>query len=165
MGIGSGLATTTVPLALAAIARPRFKQSLGVANQLSIVVGILAAQLLAFPLGYAYLWRGVPALAALLAALQLLWSLWISPISIHDDASFESQPLLDGAYFHGPTETGEPREQLTVPQLLACTELDVTRPRELTTPIILTVVPLVLITQLAQQISGTSAGTSPSASI
>lgn len=142
IGLGCGVATTTVPLVLADLAPPGAKKALGIMNQLFIVLGILAAQALSFPLGKASIWRGVPAIAVLVGALQLLGSCVVHlPGDAGDD---ETTPLLGG------------QAQLTIAELLASRDPQVTRGRESNQPDKLTPVPLVLITQFFQQACGPS---------
>ncbi|PWN32476.1 general substrate transporter [Meira miltonrushii] len=81
MGIGSGIALTIVPGFLNDISPPALQGSIGVLNQLSIVIGILVAQ----ALGVSSLgdkgsnrWRIVPVISAAIALAQLL----LSPFAI-----------------------------------------------------------------------------------
>lgn len=119
VGVGCGLATTTVPLVLADLGPPGATKALGIANQLFIVLGILAAQALSFPFGRPGVWRYVPATAAAVAALQLLGSVLVRlPGDTSSGSAGEEEPLL-GA---------EP--PLTISELLSSQDPQVTRGRE-----------------------------------
>lgn len=96
VGLGSGLATVTVPLYLAEIAPVSIKRSLGILNQLFIVFGILIGQSLSFPFAKAMEWRWVFAISVGIGALQLLGSLFISDKD-GKDRSDEAEPLLGNA--------------------------------------------------------------------
>lgn len=81
MGVGSGIALTIVPGFLNDISPPSIQGSIGVLNQLSIVIGILIAQ----ALGVSTLgdkgsnrWRIVPIISSAIALVQLL----LSPFAI-----------------------------------------------------------------------------------
>lgn len=107
VGLGCGLATTTVPLVLAEIAPANQKRALGILNQLFIVTGVLVGQALSFPLGHAYMWRGVPAVSAVVAIGQLIGSKFVN-VDPSTPASAEDEPLL---------ERNVAREPLTILQL------------------------------------------------
>ncbi|BEI86451.1 hypothetical protein CcaverHIS002_0607380 [Cutaneotrichosporon cavernicola] len=139
VGLGCGLATTTVPLVLADLAPPGSKKALGIANQLFIVLGILVAQTLSFPFGRAGVWRVVPATAAAVALVQLLGSLLVRlPGDLPSSAPGE-EPLLGGA------PRSRPEVPLTITELLSSRDPEVTRG-----------LPLVLATQFFQQTTGPS---------
>lgn len=99
VGFGAGLATVSVPLFLSEIAPPSIKKSLGIMNQLFIVIGMLLGQSLSIPLTRYGQWRWVFAVSAGLAVLQILGSLAISAPEVKRevrDAGGEDQPLLEG---------------------------------------------------------------------
>lgn len=102
IGLGCGLATTTVPLVLADLAPNGIKKALGILNQLFIVLGILVAQSLSFPLGKEMLWRGVPGIAAGIGILQLVGSVFVRlKGNGGHDPDVESEPLLGNGTFYG----------------------------------------------------------------
>lgn len=85
MGIGSGIALVVVPGYLNDLSPPALQGSVGVLNQLSIVIGILTAQGLgvssladAPTQGSSGPWRFVPLVSSIIAALQLL----LSPLAV-----------------------------------------------------------------------------------
>ncbi|CAK9784948.1 putative vacuolar membrane protein [Cutaneotrichosporon oleaginosum] len=129
VGLGCGLATTTVPIVLTDLA-PRGK-ALGIANQLFIVFGILVAQALSFPFGGPGVWRLVPASAAGIAILQLAGSCLVH-LPRDSAATGENEPLLDA-------------EILTIHELFSSRDPQVKRG-----------LPLILATQFFQQATGPS---------
>ncbi|BEJ17082.1 hypothetical protein CspHIS471_0604830 [Cutaneotrichosporon sp. HIS471] len=140
VGLGCGLATTTVPLVLADLAPPGSKKALGIANQLFIVLGILVAQTLSFPFGRAGVWRVVPATAAAVALVQLLASLLVRlPGDLPSSPDQVEEPLL------GDAPQSRPEVPLTISELLSSSDPEVTRG-----------LPLVLATQFFQQTTGPS---------
>lgn len=75
-GVGSGIGVVVVPIFLNEISPPAMKGSVGVLNQVSIVVGIFIAQALgASPLGAGGRgWRSVPAVSGVVSVVQLVMS-------------------------------------------------------------------------------------------
>ncbi|KDN38031.1 general substrate transporter [Tilletiaria anomala UBC 951] len=75
MGLGAGIAVVCVPIYLSDISPPALKGSVGVLNQLGIVLGIFAAQvtgsLLTSP-GHSISWRWTPGISAVISAAQLV---------------------------------------------------------------------------------------------
>ena len=61
-----------VPIFLSEVAPPSQKDSIGILNQLGIVIGILVTQILGFFLASPSTWRIVFLISAALSALQLL---------------------------------------------------------------------------------------------
>lgn len=99
VGFGSGLATVSVPLFLSEIAPPSIKKSLGIMNQLFIVIGMLLGQSLSIPLTQYSKWRYVFAVSTGLAILQVLGSLTIDAKEVKKESremGGEEQPLLEG---------------------------------------------------------------------
>jgi len=82
IGIGSGLGLCVVPAYLSEISPPAIKGSVGVLNQLGIVVGILFTQIFGIFLSAPTVWRFIPLIAAALALAQLL----LSPLAIDSPA-------------------------------------------------------------------------------
>ncbi|CAM9105512.1 unnamed protein product [Phaeothamnion confervicola] len=74
IGFGSGYASVIVPIYLGELAPPTLRGTLGTLTQFSMVIGILAANLLAFPLATADGWRWLFGVTAVLALLQLMCS-------------------------------------------------------------------------------------------
>ncbi|GMK57158.1 hypothetical protein CspeluHIS016_0309980 [Cutaneotrichosporon spelunceum] len=124
VGLGCGLATTTVPLVLADVAPPGSKKALGIANQLFIVLGILAAQTLSFPFGKMVVWRFVPATAAAVALAQLLGSLLVRLPGDYPASNRmgEAEPLI----CEDPPLLGR-ETPLTISELLSSYDPEVTR--------------------------------------
>ncbi|PWN51543.1 general substrate transporter [Violaceomyces palustris] len=79
-GLASGVGVVIVPIYLSELAPTSMRGSIGVLNQLSIVLGIFTAQALgASRLGESPTeWRWVPTVAFLLAMVQLVVSFWSS---------------------------------------------------------------------------------------
>ncbi|KAF9205284.1 hypothetical protein BGZ49_004227 [Haplosporangium sp. Z 27] len=71
VGIGCGAVTVIVPMYIAEISPPELRGSLGVMNQLGIVVGILFAQVLGLYLSTPTAWRIIILSGAVLSILQL----------------------------------------------------------------------------------------------
>ncbi|KAF9433920.1 hypothetical protein BGZ76_008806 [Entomortierella beljakovae] len=76
IGIGCGAVTVIVPMYLAEISPPELRGSLGVMNQLGIVVGILFAQVLGLYLSTPSGWRIILLSGAGLSLLQLVLLLY-----------------------------------------------------------------------------------------
>ncbi|KAF8502449.1 general substrate transporter [Gautieria morchelliformis] len=74
IGAGSGLGLCVVPAYLSEISPPAIRGSIGVLNQLGIVLGIFITQALGIVLAAPSLWRLVPLIAAAVALAQLLLS-------------------------------------------------------------------------------------------
>ncbi|KIJ29886.1 hypothetical protein M422DRAFT_36797 [Sphaerobolus stellatus SS14] len=74
IGIGSGLGLCVVPPYLSEISPDNIKGSVGVLNQLGIVLGILFTQIVGIFVAAPTVWRFVPFISASLALLQLCLS-------------------------------------------------------------------------------------------
>ncbi|KAF9357577.1 hypothetical protein BGX26_003473 [Mortierella sp. AD094] len=72
IGVGCGAVTVIVPMYLAEISPPELRGSLGVMNQLGIVVGILFAQVLGLYLSTPTAWRIILLSGMALSVLQVL---------------------------------------------------------------------------------------------
>ncbi|KAG0145100.1 hypothetical protein CROQUDRAFT_659026 [Cronartium quercuum f. sp. fusiforme G11] len=72
IGIGCGLNTVLVPIYLSEISPIAIRGSIGVMNQLGIVCGILASQVVSLPLSRPYIWRWIFILSVLINGIQLL---------------------------------------------------------------------------------------------
>ncbi|WVQ82698.1 hypothetical protein IAT38_004830 [Cryptococcus sp. DSM 104549] len=136
LGSGCGLSTVTVPNFLSEIAPPSIKRSLGIMNQVFIVIGMLAGQSLSFPFGKPYAWRYVLVASVTLAILQLLGSISVAEPEKAVGGGEETDALLG--------EEGE-REPLSIKGLLLSKDPRVTRGFL-----------VVLVTQLSQQLCGVS---------
>ena len=97
IGVGSGLSTVSVPLFLAEIAPPRIKKSLGLANQLFIVIGMLIGQSLSFPFAKYTKWRFVFAVPVTLAVVQLVASVAISMPQLKKDVTVATEEIDEEA--------------------------------------------------------------------
>ncbi|OCF33909.1 hypothetical protein I316_04251 [Kwoniella heveanensis BCC8398] len=142
VGFGCGLATVSVPLFLAEIAPPSIKRSLGIMNQIFIVIGMLASQSLSFPFAKPYIWRYVLVVSVGLAVLQLIGSLWVREPSAKSESQAgrpndEEAPLISG--------DAEVQNPLTIKELLLSKDPQVSRG-----------LLVVLVTQLSQQFCGVS---------
>ena len=71
IGFASGLASVVVPVYLGEIAPPTLRGTLGTLTQFSMVIGILVADLLAFPLADLKSWRWLFAVTPMLCLVQL----------------------------------------------------------------------------------------------
>lgn len=110
MGIGSGIALTIVPGFLNDISPPALQGSIGVLNQLSIVIGILIAQ----ALGVSSLgdkgsnrWRIVPIISAAIALAQLL----LSPFAIECPSDSKEPDSIRKKLWKTETQQSHSREQ------------------------------------------------------
>jgi MFS transporter, SP family, solute carrier family 2 (facilitated glucose transporter), member 3 len=74
IGFASGIAMVVVPVYLGEIAPPTLRGTLGTCTQFAIVIGILASNLLAFPLATSQGWRWLFLITPLLSGLQLIAS-------------------------------------------------------------------------------------------
>ncbi|KAF8303086.1 general substrate transporter [Clavulina sp. PMI_390] len=100
IGIGCGLGLCALPLYLAETAPARLKDKVGVLNQLSITIGILATQAIGLPLARSSQWRPVPFASALLgvahAALGVFVNdtpAWLAAKGRHSEAESVSRTL------------------------------------------------------------------------
>lgn len=116
VGIGCGLSTVTVPVFVAQLAPPSMKRSLGISNQISIVIGMLAAQSLSFPFAHPDRWRFVFIAPAMLALIQLAGSLLVNNPVVESQEAPEIEALL---------ETSQEAETLTIKDLFLSREPDV----------------------------------------
>ncbi|KAK8866056.1 hypothetical protein IAR55_001207 [Kwoniella newhampshirensis] len=138
VGLGCGVGTVTVPVFLSEIAPPSIKRSLGIMNQVFIVIGMLIAQSLSFPFAKPYLWRYVLIASTGLAVVQLFGSFFIhEPATEKSDADIADEESL-------LVPTGEPA-LLGIMELLTSKDARVTRG-----------LLVVLVTQLSQQFCGVS---------
>ncbi|MBW0498665.1 hypothetical protein O181_038380 [Austropuccinia psidii MF-1] len=78
IGIGCGLNTVLVPIYLSEISPPSIRGSIGVMNQLAIVIGIFISQLISLPFAKSYDWRWIFAISAAVS----LFHLFTSPLMI-----------------------------------------------------------------------------------
>ncbi|KIR55568.1 vacuolar membrane protein [Cryptococcus gattii Ru294] len=136
VGIGCGLSTVTVPVFIAQIAPPIMKRSLGISNQISIVIGMLVAQSLSFPFAHPGRWRFVFIAPAMLALIQLAGSLLVKNPLVESQEDPELEALLEPSQ-----EVGA----LTIKGLFLSREPDVTNAFH-----------VVLATQMSQQLCGIS---------
>ncbi|OAV92812.1 hypothetical protein PTTG_07093 [Puccinia triticina 1-1 BBBD Race 1] len=161
VGVGCGLTTVLVPLSLADVAPSTIRGAIGVTNQLAIVLGIFAAQILSLPLATAFRWRWIFAFSALVSLLQLVLApllaadLAADPSSDRSDdddpLDFEHEALLAPAHsIHLQPPSVPPLPPLSLAQLLR------DQPWKLD-PALASGLAIVLITQLAQQLSGINA--------
>ncbi|AAW42626.2 vacuolar membrane protein, putative [Cryptococcus deneoformans JEC21] len=134
VGIGCGLSTVTVPVFVAQLAPPSMKRSLGISNQISIVIGMLAAQSLSFPFAHPDRWRFVFIAPAMLALIQLAGSLLVNNPVVESQEAPEIEALL---------ETSQEAETLTIKDLFLSREPDVIKGFH-----------VVLATQMSQQLCG-----------
>lgn len=70
-GFASGLSTVLVPVYLGEMAPPTMRGTLGTLSQFAMVIGILASDLLAFPLATDRRWRFLFAVTPVLAFAQV----------------------------------------------------------------------------------------------
>jgi MFS transporter, SP family, solute carrier family 2 (facilitated glucose transporter), member 3 len=84
IGFASGLSSVVVPVYLGEIAPPTLRGTLGTLTQFAMVIGILMADIFAFPLANAQGWRYLFSVTPALCVVQLL----ISPLLL------ESPPWL-----------------------------------------------------------------------
>lgn len=182
MGIGSGIALVIVPGYLNDLSPPALQGSIGVLNQLSIVIGILSAQ----ALGVSNLgdqdangaWRFVPIISSLIALIQLLLSPFAleSPSNSNDSDSIKkrlwytsasSSMRQGGREVEDPLLTPEepdadtgseihPEKQYSISSLLklACSVTSSNNPAE---EHIRKGIRMIIFTQMAQQLSGINA--------
>ena len=123
VGIGCGLSTVTVPVFVAQIAPPSMKRSLGISNQISIVIGMLAAQSLSFPFAHPDRWRFVFIAPAMAALIQLGGSLLVNNPVMESQEAPELEALL---------EPSPEVETLTIKDLFLSREPHVTKGCECT---------------------------------
>lgn len=74
IGFASGYSSVLVPIYLGELAPPTLRGMLGTLTQFALVIGILVADLLAFPFATPQNWRVLFAVTALVAVIQLLCS-------------------------------------------------------------------------------------------
>ena len=74
IGFASGYSSVLVPIYLGELAPPSLRGMLGTISQFGLVVGILVADLLAFPFATEDQWRTLFAVTAVIAFGQLLMS-------------------------------------------------------------------------------------------
>lgn len=169
IGVGCGLATVLVPMYLHEIAPPNIRGSIGVLNQLAIVIGILTGQALSLPFAKPNLWRAIFVVSAAGAAAQILLApvMVESPQWAKEKASVdhpgsptrvdgrharlagedpETAGLLEDDMEEEPASGGQmSRSHLSVLEVLKEWRTDAAVAKGMR---------IVLITQLAQQISG-----------
>ena len=81
-GFASGLSTVLVPVYLGEMAPPTMRGTLGTLSQFAMVIGILASDLLAFPLATEQSWRYLFAVTPILAFVQVkICTMYIYDIS------------------------------------------------------------------------------------
>jgi SP family facilitated glucose transporter-like MFS transporter 3 len=74
IGFASGYSTVLIPIYLGELAPPTLRGTLGTLTQFAMVIGILVADLLAFPFATVGGWRVLFAVTLIIAILQLLMS-------------------------------------------------------------------------------------------
>jgi MFS transporter, SP family, solute carrier family 2 (facilitated glucose transporter), member 3 len=74
IGLASGFSSVLVPIYLGELAPPSLRGRLGTVTQFALVIGILIADLLAFPFATVEGWRTLFAVTAVVSAMQLLCS-------------------------------------------------------------------------------------------
>eukprot|EP00934_Nitzschia_sp_Nitz4_P008197 Nitzschia sp. Nitz4//scaffold145_size56662//38919//41043//NITZ4_006563-RA/size56662-snap-gene-0.93-mRNA-1//-1//CDS//3329536595//8187//frame0 len=98
IGMASGFSTVLVPIYLGELAPPRLRGTLGTLTQFACVVGILASNLLAFPLATHHNWRYLFGVTPMLALVQMALSPWLveSPrwLLHRDPKSQEARTIL-----------------------------------------------------------------------
>ncbi|GAA98494.1 uncharacterized protein L969DRAFT_88594 [Mixia osmundae IAM 14324] len=72
VGVGCGMSTVLVPMYLSEIAPSKMKGKIGIMTQLSIVLGIFAAQALSLPFVGPGQWRYIPFISGIIALIQIL---------------------------------------------------------------------------------------------
>lgn len=72
VGIASGMSTVLVPVYLGELAPPKLRGMIGTLNQFAAVVGVLVADLLAFPFANSWGWRFAFALTIVVSSLQIM---------------------------------------------------------------------------------------------
>jgi MFS transporter, SP family, solute carrier family 2 (facilitated glucose transporter), member 3 len=72
IGFASGFSSVLVPIYLGEMAPPTLRGMLGTVTQFAMVIGILAADLFAFPLATEWRWRFLFAVTPLVAVIQLI---------------------------------------------------------------------------------------------
>ncbi|EGG02384.1 uncharacterized protein MELLADRAFT_44903 [Melampsora larici-populina 98AG31] len=182
IGLGCGLNTVLVPIYLSEISPVAIRGSIGVMNQLGIVIGILASQVVSMPLAKPFIWRWIFVISGCINAFQLV----IAPLMIespkwameqeakragilptqstlrnesedlteaqgpNDDV--ERQGLLSHHDSPGANEvhaqTSTSQDELSISELFREWHHD---------PVLASGLKVVLITQLAQQLSGVNA--------
>lgn len=186
VGIGCGLNTVVVPIYLSEISPVPIRGSVGVMNQLAIVTGIFISQLISLPLSMPSIWRWIFVFSACLSGLQLLTSPFMiesskwameqerkrlesmkAPSSDHDQLTSsssnknltfnngdapEQQGLLESRDHRSlnqvEAQNSPSRENFTMSQMLKHSRHD---------PALALGLRVVIITQLAQQLSGINA--------
>ncbi|KAG0046400.1 hypothetical protein BGZ83_008435 [Gryganskiella cystojenkinii] len=88
IGVGCGAVTVIVPMYIAEISPPELRGSLGVMNQLGIVVGILFSQVLGLYFSSAWNWRVILLSGAGLSLTQLL----LLPLCVESPRYLSLQP-------------------------------------------------------------------------
>lgn len=98
IGFSSGYASVIVPIYLGELAPPTLRGTLGTLTQFSMVIGILASNLLSFPWADEGSWRLLFGVSAALAACQILASPFIfeSPrwLLARDENSFNARLVI-----------------------------------------------------------------------
>mmetsp|Transcript_26952 Transcript_26952/g.41295 ORF Transcript_26952/g.41295 Transcript_26952/m.41295 type:complete len:659 (+) Transcript_26952:140-2116(+) len=77
IGFASGFSSVLVPIYLGELAPPTLRGTLGTLTQFAMVIGILVADLFAFPFATESLWRLLFGITAITALLQLLLSAFL----------------------------------------------------------------------------------------
>mmetsp|Transcript_16941 Transcript_16941/g.25475 ORF Transcript_16941/g.25475 Transcript_16941/m.25475 type:complete len:607 (+) Transcript_16941:777-2597(+) len=77
IGLASGISTVIVPIYLGELAPPTLRGTLGTMTQFAMVVGILMADLIAFPFATLEKWRMLFSVNLMMAFLQLLCAPWL----------------------------------------------------------------------------------------
>ena len=77
IGLASGISTVIVPIYLGELAPPTLRGSLGTLTQFALVVGILMADVFAFPFANLEKWRILFSVTGLVSFVQLLCAPWL----------------------------------------------------------------------------------------
>ncbi|KAA1096491.1 hypothetical protein PGT21_018351 [Puccinia graminis f. sp. tritici] len=180
IGIGCGINTVLVPIYLSEISPSQIRGSVGVMNQLAIVFGIFASQLVSLPLARPFAWRWIFIISAAFSTLQLLTSPLVlnqkdqpssshsdHPHSTHDDDNdddndndFERETLLNPANtihqpISNPAHQQLPQTNQSTIHPLSVSQLLLKHWKQ--DPALANGLKVLLITQLAQQLSGINA--------
>jgi hypothetical protein len=108
IGIGCGINTVLVPIYLSHISPIQIRGSVGVMNQLAIVIGIFTAQLISLPLSTPFIWRWIFIISVALSTLQLISAPLVNENYNHrDEHEHLTANSTSGAHLdrHHPTTT------------------------------------------------------------
>ncbi|KAG8967614.1 hypothetical protein FRC03_009643 [Tulasnella sp. 419] len=176
IGIGAGIAICVLPIYLSEVAPPKVKGSVGVFNQLSIVIGLLLAQLVGVYLSTpgTQRWRFVFLVSAALNIIQLLFSptvsdtpSWLNAVGREQEAKAvgsklwkDDSPTLASSTTTHPEEEGLLRNNDDEPPQSRRSETNIaplTIPELFKLEALRKPVAAVLLAMFSQQISGINA--------